>query len=66
MRQDGINLPAPNTTGRGPIFSTAKLDTTSKAFKVAQAKCMPLLPARFGRGQGGPRQGASGPTTGGQ
>jgi hypothetical protein len=65
MRQHGVNLPAPNTTGRGPVFNTGKLDTTSRAFTTAETKCMPLLPARFGRGRGGPPPGASAPTTGG-
>jgi hypothetical protein len=49
MRQNGIALPAPNTTGRGPVFNTGKLNTTSPQFTAARTKCMSLLPAGFGR-----------------
>jgi hypothetical protein len=53
MRTNGIALPAPNTTGTGPVFNTSKLDTKSAKFTAAEAKCTSLLPARFGRGGGG-------------
>jgi len=39
MRQNGINLPEPNTSGNGPVFNTKGLDTTSVKFKSAQVKC---------------------------
>lgn len=39
MRQNGVNLPAPNTSGRGPLFDTKGIDTTSATFKAAEAKC---------------------------
>lgn len=43
MRDNGVNLPAPNTTGNGPVFNTKGIDTTSAAFKAADAKCMKEL-----------------------
>jgi hypothetical protein len=43
MRNNGVNLPAPNTTGNGPIFNTKGIDTTSAAFKTADAKCIKEL-----------------------
>jgi hypothetical protein len=39
MRENGINLPAPNTSGTGPIFNTTGIDTTSPQFRSAEAKC---------------------------
>ncbi|MGO9489748.1 MAG: hypothetical protein ACLQBB_12055 [Solirubrobacteraceae bacterium] len=56
MRQSGINLPAPNTSGSGPIFDTKGLDTTSAAFRSAQSKCASLLAFR--------RPGTPGPPAG--
>jgi hypothetical protein len=43
MRQNGVNVPAPNTSRGGPIFNTAGIDTASAQFKAARAKCTPLL-----------------------
>lgn len=63
MRTNGINLPAPNTTGTGPVFNTQGVDTTSTAFKTAYAKCAPDLRGTFGRGATG-AGGASGTGTG--
>jgi hypothetical protein len=39
MRANGVSLPAPNTSGKGPVFNTKGIDTTSSAFKQADAKC---------------------------
>ena len=47
MRENGVNVPAPNTSGTGPIFNTKGLDTTSPAFKSALAKCRPMLSGAF-------------------
>jgi hypothetical protein len=67
MRTNGIAVPAPNTSGSGPVFNTSGLNTTSTAFKTAYAKCAPDLPTGFGRrgagGASGPA-GAAGATTG--
>jgi hypothetical protein len=56
MRKNGVNLPAPNTSGKGPVFDTKGIDTSGARFKAADAKCVrELAPA----GAGGP--GAGGP-----
>jgi hypothetical protein len=47
MRDSGVDLPAPNTTGGGPVFDTKGIDTTSAAFVAAQKKCQGDLPAFF-------------------
>jgi hypothetical protein len=39
MRKNGVNLPAPNTSGTGPIFDTKSIDTASAKFKAAERKC---------------------------
>ena len=66
MRQNGIDLPAPNTTGAGPVFNTKGLNRSSAAFKTAQQKCKADLPAAFGF-RGRPPGGASGtPPAGGE
>jgi hypothetical protein len=43
LRENGVILPAPNTSGEGPIFNTSGVDTTSAKFKAAQAKCASLV-----------------------
>jgi len=56
MRQNGVNVPEPNTSGSGPVFSTKGLDTTSPQFKAAYAKCQPVLRSTLrppGAGGGG-------------
>jgi hypothetical protein len=50
MRENGVNLPAPNTTGNGPVFNTKGIDTNSATFKAAQAKCQPNLKGAFPAG----------------
>ena len=59
VRENGVNLPAPNTSGNGPVFNTKGLNTSSAAFKSAQQKCKADLPAAFGSG-GRPPGGATG------
>jgi len=49
MREHGVNLPAPNTSGHGPIFNTQGLDTTSPQFRSALTACRSDLAAGFGR-----------------
>ncbi|HEV7584517.1 MAG TPA: hypothetical protein VGO14_01935 [Solirubrobacteraceae bacterium] len=58
MRENGVNLPVPNTSGNGPVFNTKGLNMASAQFKSAQAKCQPILTAA--RGQGGSAPGAPG------
>jgi hypothetical protein len=61
LRQNGIDIPAPNTSGKGPIFSTKGIDTTSPQFKTATMKCRASLVGAF-RGQRG-SGGAAGTST---
>ena len=64
LRQNGINLPAANTSGNGPIFDTKGINTTSSQFKAASAKCRSALTGAFRRPAGAP--GATGaPPAGG-
>jgi hypothetical protein len=39
LRANGVNIPAPNTSGNGPIFNTKGIDTASTQFKTAETKC---------------------------
>jgi hypothetical protein len=53
LRQNGVNVPEPNTTGKGPVFSTKGLDTSSSTFKAAQSKCRSELKGAFPERAGG-------------
>jgi len=55
MRANGVNLPAPNTSGKGPVFNTSGLNVTSAQLSAVQAKCSSALQGAFagGRGSGG-------------
>jgi hypothetical protein len=72
MRENGVNLPAPNTSGNGPVFNTKGIDTSSAAFKSAQKKCQSDLKGAFGTGRppagggegGSPPGGPGGPPSG--
>jgi hypothetical protein len=44
MRENGVDLPTPNTSGNGPVFNTKGINTTSSTFKTAAAKCQSDLP----------------------
>lgn len=67
LRQNGINLPAPNTSARGPIFDTKGINTSSPQFKAATTKCRATLLGAFRRRPGtGRAPGASGPPPGGE
>jgi hypothetical protein len=43
MREHGVTLPAPNTTGKGPVFNTAGVNLRSPQFLRAQAACRRVL-----------------------
>ena len=43
LRQNGVDVPAPNTSGKGPIFDTKGIDTSSPQFKSAEVKCRTAL-----------------------
>jgi hypothetical protein len=59
MRENGVNVPPPNTSGSGPIFNTKGLNTTSSQFKTAETKCSSDLRTAFR-----PRPGAGATTPG--
>lgn len=59
LRENGIKLPAPNTSGNGPIFNTKGINTASPRFKAASAKCRSVLIAAFRGRPGARRAGAS-------
>jgi hypothetical protein len=63
MRENGVKLPAPNTSGKGPVFDTKGVDTTSAAFKSAEGKCRSALKGAF-PGGGRPPSGQQGPPEG--
>jgi hypothetical protein len=52
LRENGVNVPAPNTSGNGPVFDTKGIDTSSAKFKAAEAKCQSDLRTAFRRGAG--------------
>jgi hypothetical protein len=62
LRANGVNVPAPNTSGNGPVFDTKGIDTSSAQFKAAEAKCQSDLRAAFRRG--GAAGGAGAPPRG--
>jgi hypothetical protein len=68
MRANGVNLPAPNTSGKGPVFGTNGLNTSSPQFRQADGKCASELKGAFaGRPPAGgppPGGGESGPPGG--
>ncbi len=47
MNENGIKLPAPNTSGKGPIFNASGLNTSSAQFKAAETKCRSVLTSSF-------------------
>jgi hypothetical protein len=47
LRQNGVNVPAPNTSGKGPVFSTKGINTNSPQFKSAATKCRGVLFSAF-------------------
>lgn len=54
VRKNGYDLPDPNTSGKGPVFDTSKVDTGDPKFKAATKKCQGDLRAL--RPQGAPGQ----------
>jgi hypothetical protein len=53
LRQNGVDVPAPNTTGNGPVFNTKGIDTSSSKFKAAEKKCQSELKGIFPGGAPG-------------
>ena len=64
MRENGVNVPAPNTSGNGPVFNTKGIDTSSSQFRAAESKCRSDLTSAFHRGSGADRPPSGGSTTG--
>jgi hypothetical protein len=50
LRANGVNVPAPNTSGKGPVFDTKGIDTSSARFRAAEVKCQSDLRTAFRRG----------------
>jgi hypothetical protein len=67
LRQNGVNVPTPNTSGKGPVFNTKGINTSSAQFRTAESKCRSALVGAFRRGPGadGPSGGSSGAPSGG-
>jgi hypothetical protein len=59
MRENGVNLPEPNTSGKGPVFNDKGLKLSSPTFRAAERKCRNALLEAFRA-----RPGAAGATTG--
>jgi hypothetical protein len=54
LNQNGVKVPAPNTSGKGPVFDTKGINTSSAQFKTAESKCRSDLIGAFRRpGAGG-------------
>jgi hypothetical protein len=60
MRQNGIALPAPNTTGTGPVFDTKGINTASPQFTAARTKCQSKLAGAYARPGGAAGAGGGG------
>jgi hypothetical protein len=43
LRQNGMNVGEPNTSGKGPIFDTKGVNTGSPKFRAAAVKCRSVL-----------------------
>jgi hypothetical protein len=63
MSSNGITLPTPNTSGKGPVFDTSKVNVNTSQFKTAESKCSSLL--RFARPGAGTGAGAGAGAPGG-
>lgn len=66
MRENGVNLPTPNTSGSGPVFDTKGIDTSSEKFKKARKACQSDLKGTFGAGRPPAGGGEGGPPGGGE
>lgn len=52
MRENGVNLPTPNTSGSGPIFNTSGVNVATAKFRAAESKCSADLRNAFHAGAG--------------
>jgi hypothetical protein len=60
LRENGVKVGEPNTSGKGPIFNTTGVDTKSAQFAAAEAKCRSDLAGAFGAKPGAAPPGAPG------
>ncbi len=60
VRRNGFALPAPNTSGRGPVFDPSKVNRQDPRFVAANAKCQQLLAAAQPGGPQAPPPGQGG------
>lgn len=52
LRHNGVNMPGPNTSGKGPVFSTKGINTKGSQFRTATSKCRGVLAAAFRSARG--------------
>jgi hypothetical protein len=64
MHENGIAVPKANTSGKGPIFNSQGLNTSSTKFRAAEAKCRSDLSGAL-RGAPGVRGAPGAPPTAG-
>jgi hypothetical protein len=64
LRANGVNVPEANTSGKGPIFNTKGLNTSSATFRAAETKCRSDLVGAF-RARPGAGGAAGGPAAAG-
>jgi hypothetical protein len=48
LRTNGVNVPEPNTSGKGPVFNTKGLNASSAKLAAAESKCRGDLQGAFG------------------
>ncbi len=60
LRENGVKVGEPNTSGKGPIFNTSGVNTQSAEFRTAEMKCRGDLAGAFGARPGAAAPGAAG------
>lgn len=65
LRENGVKVGEPSTSGKGPIFNSKGIDTKSAQFRAAEAKCRSDLTGAFGARPGAAGAGAAGSGAGG-
>ncbi len=53
MKKNGYKLPAPNLSGKGPVFDASKVNRSDPKFVAAGTKCQGLIPRPSGPPPGG-------------
>jgi hypothetical protein len=43
MREQGVSLPTPDTSGKGPVVDTKGVDTGGAKYRAAARKCAPII-----------------------